>query len=117
MEWDEELYNESNTEVDIFLNDIIDEQINIMQENQWLKYDESCAHIKYSLLIKTIYDLIINDNWTSEMILNDCTHHIEEAKKFLDNQTKESETSNIQKEITEEEFMKKLKDVELNYLD
>lgn len=117
MEWNDEMHNESCEEVDMFLNNVIEEQINIMQENQWLKYDESCMHVKYSLLIKNIYDLIISDKWSAEMILNDCTHHIEEAKKFLDNQNKESETSNIQKEMTEEEFMKKLKDVELNYLD
>lgn len=114
MVWNDEIHNESCKDVDTFLYGALDEQIAIVQENQWLKYDESCMHVKYALLIKTIYDMILIEDWTPEMILRDCTYHIEEAKKILEN---ESNEPSIQKEMTEEEFMEKLRKAQKMYLD
>ena len=68
MEWNDDLHNESSEEVDTFLYGVLDEQIALVQENQWLKYDESCMHVKYALLIKTIYDMILIEDWSPEMI-------------------------------------------------
>ena len=73
-------------------------------------------HVKYALLIKTIYDMILIEDWSPEMILRDCTHHIEEAKNILENEYKSNEPSN-QKEMTEEEFMEKLRKAQEMYLD
>lgn len=115
MEWNDEIHNEACKDVDTFLC-ALDEQIAIVQENQWLKYDESCTHVKYALLIKTIYDMILIEDWAPEMILRDCTYHIEEAKKILENEYKSNEPSN-QKEMTEEEFMEKLRKAQEIYLD
>lgn len=119
MEWNDEMHNESSVEVDTFLYGALDEQIAIVQENQWLKYDESCMHVKYALLIKTIYDMILIEDWPPEMILRDCTHHIEEAKKILENGyvSNESNEPSNQKEMTEEEFMEKLRKAQEMYLD
>lgn len=119
MEWNDDLHNESSGEVDTFLYGALDEQIAIVQENQWLKYDESCMHVKYALLIKTIYDMILIEDWSPEMILRDCAHHIEEAKKILENEyvSNESNEPSNQKEMTEEEFMEKLRKAQEMYLD
>lgn len=116
MEQNDDLHNESSEEVDTFLYGVLDEQIALVQENQWLKYDESCMHVKYALLIKTIYDMILIEGWSPEMILRDSTHHIEEAKNILENGSNFNETS-IQKEMTEEEFLEKLRKAQETYLD
>lgn len=110
MEWNDELHEQSCEEVDRFLYGVIDEQIDIVQENQWIKYDESCMSVKYSLLIKTIYDLV-RDGWSSEMLINDCTHHANQAKKILDKPKEEIPI------MTEEEFMQRLEKAKEMYLD
>ena len=110
MEWNDELHEQSCNEVDRFLYGVIDEQIEIVQENQWMKYDESCMSVKYSLLIKTIYDLI-GEGWTPEMLIRDCNHHINQAKSNLD---KNKESKDI---MTEEEFLDRLEKAKQRYLD
>lgn len=112
MEWNDELHSQSCEEVDRFLYGVIDEQIEILQENQWIKYDESCMSVKYSLLIKTIYDLV-REGWTTEMLINDCTHHINQAKSILD-KNKSKEEKNI---MSEDEFLDRLEKAKQLYLD
>lgn len=113
MEWDDELHSQSCEEVDRFLYGALDEQIDIIQENQWMKYDESCMSVKYSLLIKTIYDLV-GEGWTTEMLIADCTHHINQAKSILDKKKEPKEENNI---MTEEEFLDRLEKAKQRYLD
>lgn len=116
MEWNDELHSQSCEEVDRFLYGVIDEQIEILQENQWIKYDESCVSVKYSLLIKTIYDLV-REGWSTETLIADCTHHINAAKSILD-KNKESKEHNEEKNVmSEEEFLERLEKSKQLYLD
>lgn len=117
MEWNDEMHTQSCEEVDRFLYGTIDEQIDIVQENQWLKYDESCMHVKYSLLIKTIYDLVLIEGWTPDSLLKDCSHHIARAKELLakrNNPELSKEDSNI---MSENEFLDRLEKAKQKYLD
>ena len=116
MEWSDELHEQSCNEIDMFLYGVIDEQIEVLQENQWMKYDESCMSVKYSLLIKTIYDLV-REGWSTEMLINDCTHHINAAKTILDKK-KETNTSTEEKNVmSEEEFLERLEKSKQLYSD
>ena len=112
MKWNDELHEQSCNEVDRFLYGVIDEQIEIVQENQWMKYDESCMSVKYSLLIKTIYDLV-REGWAPEMLIIDCNHHINHAKSILDKNEESKESKDI---MTEEEFLDRLEKAKQIYL-
>ena len=117
MEWNDEEHQQSCEEVDRFLYGVIDELIDNNQEIQWLKYDESCMSIKYSLLIKTIYDLILREGWTPDMIKNDCLHHIKHAKKILKDKDKPKKSNNTDDTMSEEEFLERLEKAKAKYLD
>jgi hypothetical protein len=106
MNWNEEEHRQSTDEVDRFLYGPIDELIDNFQETQWIKYDESCMHVKYSLFIKTIYDLILQEGWTTEMIKSDFDHHLENAKSILNNKDKEKPEP-----ISDEEYIQKLENI------
>lgn len=116
MEWNDELHEQSCAEVDAFLYGVIDEQIEVLQENQWIKYDESCMSVKYSLLIKTIYDLVY-EGWSEEMLINDCTHHINAAKSALDKKKESTESTEEKNIMSEDEFLERLEKAKQLYLD
>lgn len=115
MEWNEEEHEMSTAEVDSFLS-TLDDLINITQEAQWMKYDESCMHVKYALLIKTIYDMILAEGWTSEQIKNDVLFHIDRAEQYLKERS-ENEQKPSTNNCTEEEFLEKLEAAKAKYLD
>jgi hypothetical protein len=106
MNWNEEEHKLSTEEVDRFLHGPIDELIDNFQESQWLKYDESCMHVKYSLFIKLIYDLILHEGWTTEMIKSDFEIHLENIKSILNKNNKEKSEP-----ISDEEYIQKLENI------
>lgn len=116
MEWDDKLHEQSCNEVDAFLYGVVDEQIEVLQENQWIKYDESCMSVKYSLLIKTIYDLVY-EGWSEEMLINDCTYHINVAKSALDKKKETKEYAEEKNIMSEDEFLERLEKAKQLYLD
>ena len=105
MNWIEEEHELSTEEVDRFLYGTIDDLIDNFQELQWLKYDESCIHVKYSLFIKLIYDLILQEGWTAEMIKSDFEHHLKSAKNIL------NKDKNPEDLISTEEYIQKLENI------
>lgn len=88
----------SMDEVDSFI-DNIDAMMNVCAENQFIKYDEDSMCPYYSYFIRLIYKLN-SQGWTTEEILRDVKHHLNN----IDKDTTE--------EFNEEEYQKELSEVE-----
>ena len=106
MEWNDEQHNMSTSEVDAFLENI-DNLIETVQENQWMKYDDSCMSVRYSLLIKMLYDLTLGEGWTTEQLRDDIEYHLNQVNTILEKRSKDI----INPKQTEEQFLKELNEI------
>lgn len=111
MEWNDEQHNMSTSEVDAFLENI-DNLIETVQENQWMKYDDSCMSVRYSLLIKMLYDLTLGEGWTTEQLRDDIEYHLNQVNTILEKRSKDI----INPKQTEEQFLKELNEINKRYL-
>lgn len=111
MEWNDEQHIMSTNEVDAFLENI-DNLIETVQENQWMKYDDSCMSVRYSLLIKMLYDLTLGEGWTTEQLRDDIEYHLNQVNTILEKRSKDI----INPKQTEEQFLKELNEINKRYL-